>query len=138
MQNQPSRKLFVNLAVHDLATSVEFFTKLGFTFNPKYTDESMACMVLSDQAFVMLLVESRFGDFARKPVADASKATEAIYALEVGSRMEVDAFVNQAFAAGAARAAEPMEESFMYGRSFYDLDGHHWEVFHMDESAMSQ
>lgn len=131
-------KLFVNLPVRDLKRSVDFFTKLGFAFDPRFTDDSATCMILSDEASVMLLAQARFADFARRPVSDASKQTAALYALQVGSRAEVDAMVASAIAAGGAYAAEKQEHGFMYGWSFYDPDGHHWEVFWMDASQMPQ
>jgi predicted lactoylglutathione lyase len=134
----PARKLFVNLPVKDLKRTIDFFTKLGFAFDPRFTDEHATCMILSDEAFVMLLAEARFKDFARRPVSDATKQTEALFAIQVGSRPEVEAMVKTALAAGGKPAAEPQDHGFMYGESFYDLDGHHWEVFWMDASRMPQ
>jgi predicted lactoylglutathione lyase len=133
-----SRKLFVNLPVQDLKRSVDFFTKLGFVFNAQFTDETATCMVLSDDAYVMLLVRSRFEDFARRPVSDATKQTEALFAFQVASRAEVDDVVSRALAAGGAKVSDPQDHGFMYLQSFYDLDGHHWEVFWMDEKQMPQ
>jgi len=132
----PARKIFVNLAVRDLRRSVEFFTKLGFTFDPRFTDEHATCMIISDEAFVMLLVRDRFKDFTKKDICDTTKYTEGLFALSTGSRAEVDAMVNTAIAAGGTHAADPMDHGFMYGWSFYDLDGHHWEVMWMDPAAM--
>ena len=133
-----SRKLFVNLPVKDLKRSIDFFTKLGYTFNPQFTDDSATCMVLSDDAYVMLLVESRFQDFARRPLGDATKQTGALFAFQVGSRAEVDDVLRRALAAGGAKVSEPQDHGFMYLNSFYDLDGHHWEVFWMDEAQAPQ
>jgi predicted lactoylglutathione lyase len=133
-----SRKLFVNLPVQDLKRSVDFFTKLGFVFNAQFTDETATCMVLSDDAYVMLLVRSRFEGFARRPVSDATKQTEALFAFQVASRAEVDDVVSRALAAGGAKVSDPQDHGFMYLQSFYDLDGHHWEVFWMDEKQMPQ
>ena len=133
-----ARKIFVNLPVRDLKRSVEFFTRLGFAFDPKFTDDSATCIILSEEAFVMLLVEERFKDFARKPIGDATRQTAGIFALTAASRAEVDELVDTALAAGAKPAADPMDHGFMYVRSFYDADGHHWEVFHMDLDAMAQ
>jgi uncharacterized protein len=130
-------KLFVNLPVQDLKRSIEFFTRLGFAFNPKFTDEQATCMILSDEAYVMLLVEKRFSDFARKPIADAGRTTEGILAITAGSRAEVDTLTDLALAAGGTPAAEPMDHGFMYGRSFYDPDGHHWELFWMDPAPVA-
>ena len=130
-----SRQIFVNLAVKDLNRSVEFFTKLGFAFDPRFTDEQATCMIVSDEAFVMLLVESRFRDFTKKTIVDAATATEAILALTAESREQVDELAEKALAAGGSPANDPMEMDFMYGRSFNDPDGHLWEVFWMDPSA---
>jgi predicted lactoylglutathione lyase len=133
-----ARKIFVNLAVKDLDRSVEFFTKLGFTFDPRFTDESATCMIVSDEAYVMLLVESRFKDFTKKELADPATQTEAILAVSAESREEVDEFADTALEAGAASANDPMDMGFMYARSFNDPDGHLWEVFWMDPSAIEQ
>ena len=131
-------KIFVNLPVKDLNRSVEFFTKLGFTFNPQFTDESATCMVISDHIFVMLLVESRFKDFTKKEIADASKTTEVLIALDAASREEVDVMVKNAVAAGGSTYREPEDYGWMYGHSFADLDGHQWEFAYMDLSKMPQ
>jgi uncharacterized protein len=132
-----SRILFLNLPVRDLPRSIEFFTSLGFTFNPQFTDENAACMVINDQCFVMLLVEKFFAGFTRKSIADTTTQTEAIVALSAQSTAEVDDIVDKATAAGAQQAGEPMEQDGMYQRSFDDLDGHHWEVLYMDTSGMN-
>lgn len=129
------RKLFVNLAVRDLERSVAFFKGLGFTFNPKFTDESATCMIVNDEAFVMLLVESRFKDFTRRELCDTARATEGLFSIAAESREEVDAIVRTAVETGGAPAMDPMDLGFMYGWSFYDPDGHHWEVFWMDPNA---
>jgi predicted lactoylglutathione lyase len=133
-----SRLIFVNLPVRDLAASTAFFRALGFTFDEKFTDESAACLVVSEQAYVMLLVEGRFADFTTKPVVDARVSTEAILAVSAESREAVDAFADAALNAGATRANEPMDHGFMYGRSFNDLDGHVWEVIWMSPEAVQQ
>ena len=130
-----SRKIFVNLPVRDLARSVDFFTKLGFTFNPQFTAEQATCMIVSEEAFVMLLVEDRFKDFTRKRICDTTTHTEGLFALSCASRAEVDDMVKTAIAAGGSHAADPQDHGFMYGWSFYDPDGHHWEVFWMDPSV---
>ena len=129
------RKLFVNLPVRDLKRSVDFFTELGFTFNPNFTDETATCMIVSDEAFVMLLVRDRFGDFTRKQICDTTTHTEALMSISCASRAEVDALVAKAIAAGGKHAMDPQDHGFMYGWSFYDPDGHHWEVFWMDPEA---
>src|SRR3712207_5353233 len=119
-----SRKLFVNLAVADLQRSVDFFTKLGFSFDPRFTDEQATCMIVSDEAFVMLLVRSRFKDFTKKGLCDATTHTEAILALSAESREQVDELADKALAAGGRPANDPLDHGFMYGRSFEDPDGH--------------
>lgn len=133
-----SRKLFVNLAVKDLDRSVRFFTELGFSFDPRFTDETATCMILSDEAFVMLLVEDRFKDFTSKELADPVKQTEAIMALSADSREQVDELADRAIDLGGSRAVDPVEMEGMYSRSFNDPDGHHWELVWMDTSAMEQ
>ena len=135
MTPQP-RKVFVNLPVRDLQRSVAFFTKLGFTFNPQFTDDSATCMIISEEAYVMLLVEKRFKDFTHKHICDTSTSTEALVALSCRDRAEVDHMVNTALASGGSAALPPADHGFMYAWSFYDPDGHHWEVFHMDPGAV--
>ncbi|MGP4021549.1 VOC family protein [Saccharopolyspora sp. 5N708] len=130
-----SIKTFINLAVKDLDKSVDFFTALGFSFNQEFTDENATCMVISDDAYAMLHVESFFSQFTKKELVDATKATEVLVALGLESRAQVDEMAEKAFAAGAQPANEPMDEGPMYGKSFQDLDGHIWELIHMDLSA---
>jgi uncharacterized protein len=133
-----SRMMFVNLPVKDLSKSVDFFTQLGFEFNPRFTDENATCMVVSEQAFVMLLVEDFFKTFTDKEIADPVTTTEAIFALSAETRQEVDGLVDKAVAAGGRPAGAVQDEDFMYGRSFQDLDGHLWELIWMDPSAIEQ
>lgn len=130
-----ARKLFVNLPVKDLSRSVAFFTKLGFEFDPRFTDETATCMLVGEDAYVMLLVESRFRDFTKKELCDTSTRSEGLFALSAKDRAEVDHLVKTAIEAGGSHAMPPMDHGFMYGWSFYDPDGHHWEVFWMDMSA---
>ncbi|MCE9666389.1 VOC family protein [Myxococcus stipitatus] len=130
------RKLFVNLAVRDLKRSMDFFAALGFTFNPKFTNEQAACMVLSEEGFVMLLTEPYFKTFTQRAVCDTRTQTEGLFALSCSSRAEVDELVKKALAAGGTHAMPPQDHGFMYGWSFYDLDGHHWEVMWMDPAAV--
>ena len=132
MANNRSRKLFVNLAVRDLKKSMEFFSKLGFEFNPKFTDDKAACMIISAEAYVMLLGEPFFRTFTTRELCDTSRQTEGLFGLSCGSRAQVDEMVKKAISAGGKRAADPQDHGFMYGCSFYDLDGHHWEVLWMD------
>lgn len=134
----PARQLFVNLAVRDLPRSKEFFQGLGFTFNPQFTDDNAACMVVNGGAYVMLLAESYFKTFTPRPLCDTTTSTEGLFAFSCGSRAEVDDLVTKALAAGGQPAMDPQDHGFMYVRSFYDLDGHHWEVLWMDASALQQ
>jgi len=131
-----ARKIFVNLAVRDLQKSMEFFATLGFTFNKQFTDDKAACMIISDEAFVMLLSEPFFKSFTKREPCDTSRATEALLALSCGSRAEVDEIVRKAIDAGGRHAMDPQDHGFMYSWSFYDLDGHHWEVLWMDPNAI--
>lgn len=131
-----SRQLFVNLPVADLPRSVAFFTALGFTFNPAFTNEDATCMVVSEQISVMLLVNDYFASFTGKPVADARASTEVLLALSCEARADVDAMVGAAVAAGAATPMPVRDLGFMYQHGFEDLDGHQWEVFWMDAAAM--
>ena len=131
-----SRKLFVNIAVRDLKKSMGFFSALGFTFNPKFTDDNAACMVISDEAYAMLLAEPFFKRFTKRELCDTTRQSEALIALSCGSRGEVDDMVKKAIDAGGTRAMDPADHGFMYGWSFYDPDGHHWEVFWMDPKTV--
>jgi predicted lactoylglutathione lyase len=133
-----SRLIFVNMPVKDLNASTEFFRTLGFDFDQRFTDESCACMVVSDQAYVMLLQESRFADFTSKQIADARTATESIVCVSAESREDVDRFADAALGAGGTPAGEPQDHGFMYGRSFQDPDGHIWEVMWMAPEAVEQ
>jgi uncharacterized protein len=133
-----SRMIFVNLPVADLQRSVDFWAGLGFTFNPQFTDENATCMVISDDACVMLLTEKYFSTFTTRSLVDASRQTEAILALSAESREEVDRLADRAVSTGGSAANPPQDEGFMYGRSFHDPDGHHWEVLYMDPAALEQ
>jgi len=129
-------KIFVNLPVKDLDKSKEFFTKLGFTINPQFTNESAACVVISEDIYVMILLEQFFKTFiANKEISDATKNTEAIVALSADSKAGVDEMADKALAAGATYLRNADDHGFMYSRSFQDLDGHIWEVFWMDLAA---
>jgi predicted lactoylglutathione lyase len=135
MATPRSRKMFVNLVVRDLTRSMDFFRSLGFDFNPKFTDQNAACMIVGDDAFVMLLTEPFFRRFTRRELCDTTTHTEGLFALSCASKAEVDDLVKAAVAAGGSHAMEPQDHGFMYGWSFYDPDGHHWEVFWMDPKA---
>ncbi|MGH3774817.1 MAG: VOC family protein [Pseudonocardiaceae bacterium] len=133
-----STKIFVNLPVKDLGKSIDFFTALGFSFNPQFTDENATCMVISDGIYVMLLTEPFFKSFTNKDVADTTKSTEAIIALGVDSRQQVDEMVDKALASGGQPGRFSNDEDFMYGRSFQDHDGHLWEVLYMDPTMVPE
>jgi hypothetical protein len=129
------RSIFVNLPVDDLPATVAFFTALGFGFDERFADETATCMVIGDGAYAMLLTRERFGEFTAKEVCGPDRI-EAILAVSVDDREEVDRMADTALASGGSPANPPMEYDFMYGRSFHDPDGHMWEVFWMDPDAM--
>ena len=128
-------KIFVNLPVKNLNKSVEFFTKLGYTFDPQFTDETATCMIVAEDIFVMLLTEAKFKTFTPKKICDATKSTEVLVCLTCESRANVDAMVRKAVAAGGTTYNKPQDYGFMYGRSFADPDGHIWELVWMDVAA---
>jgi uncharacterized protein len=131
-----SRKIFVNLPIKSMERSKAFFGALGFEFNPQFTNEQGACMVISDTIYTMLLVEPFFQTFTKKPIADATKTTEVLLCLSCESRGEVDALVKKALAAGGTSPNPPQDHGFMYGHGFTDLDGHVWELMYMDPNAV--
>ncbi|QIP86590.1 VOC family protein [Streptomyces sp. Tu 2975] len=133
-----AQMIFVNLPVKDLEASKAFWGKLGYSFNPQFSDESGACLVFSDTVFAMLLTEARFKDFTKKDIADAATSTEVILALSADSREKVDELVDAALAAGGSPSNDPQDYGFMYGRSFQDPDHHLWEVVWMDVEAMQE
>jgi predicted lactoylglutathione lyase len=130
-----SRKVFINLAVSDLKSSMAFFAALDFTFNKKFTDDNAASMVLNEDGYVMLLSKPFFQGFTEKQICDTATQTECSMGLSCESRGEVDEMVNKAIAAGA-KAMDPTDYGFMYSRGFDDLDGHHWEYIWMDPAAV--
>ena len=129
------RMIFVNLPVKDLEKSKAFFRALGFDFNPDYTDETAACMVIEENIFAMLLTEAKFGEFITGPISDATKATEVLTCLSADSRAQVDDLLAKALAAGARHWKPVMDYGPMYGASFQDIDGHVWELMYMDQAA---
>ncbi|HEX2013819.1 MAG TPA: VOC family protein [Nitrososphaera sp.] len=131
-------KIFVNLPVKDLNKTIAFFTKLGFTFNPQFTDENATCMIVGEDIFVMLLVDKFFKTFTKKEICDTGKATEAIIALSAESRAKVDQMITNVIEAGGTESRAQQDHGWMYGRSFQDIDGHLWEILYMDESAMKK
>jgi predicted lactoylglutathione lyase len=129
-------KIFVNLPVKDLDRSVAFFTKLGYRFNPQFTNESATCMIISDDIFVMLLVEPFFKSFTKKEIPDTSATAQAIIALSAESREAVDKLVGLAMEAGAGAYNQVQDQGFMYVHGFEDLDGQIWEIMWMDPAAI--
>lgn len=136
MSEKAVRHIFVNLAVRDLERSKTFFTELGFELNLHFTDEKAACVVVNEFAAVMLLKEEFFRTFTKRTLCDTSRMTEGLFALSCQSRADVDAMVKKAIEAGGAPAMDPVDHGFMYASSFYDPDGHHWEVLWMDPAAL--
>jgi uncharacterized protein len=131
-------KIFVNLPVKDLNKTIEFFTKLGFRFNPQFTDENATCMIVGEDIFVMLLVEKFFKTFTKKEICDTTKNIEVIVALTAESREKVDQMINKAIEAGGRESREPQDHGWMYGRSFEDINRHLWEIIYMDEKAVKK
>lgn len=130
-----SQQIYVNLPVKNLGLSRAFFTSLGFNFNPQFSNNQAACMIVSENIYVMLLVEDFFKTFTKKPIADATKTTEVLLCLSCDSRDRVDDLVTKALAAGGKAPNPKQDHGFMYGHGFEDLDGHVWELMHMDLNA---
>ncbi|NTV41714.1 MAG: VOC family protein [Syntrophobacteraceae bacterium] len=131
-------KIFVNLPVKDLKRSMEFFTELGYQFNAQFTDETAACMIVSEDIYIMLLTHPKFKEFTPKAICDATKSTEVLVCLSCESREKVDNLVRKAVAAGGTTYAEPKDYGFMYQQGFQDLDGHIWELIYMEPSAIAK
>ena len=131
-----SQQIFVNLPVRDLHKSIAFFTQLGFSFNPQFTDDTGTCMIVGENIFVMLLTEAKFRSFSPNEICDARKATEVLVCLSMETRARVDEMVNAAVVAGGNTYKPSMDLGFMYGHGFQDLDGHVWELVYMDMAAM--
>lgn len=138
MTTQSSRKLFVNLAVTDLQRTTTFWEGLGFVFNRQFTDEKATCMVLSEEAYVMWLRREFFQTFTKRQICDTSTATESLLCISAESREAVDALVKRALETGGSAAMPAQDHGFMYGWSFYDVDGHHWEVMWMDPAFIQK
>lgn len=130
-----TRQMYVNLPVRDMERTKAFFTSLGFSFNPQFTNDQGACMVIGPDSYVMLLVEPFFRNFTKKAIADATQTTEVLVCLSCSSRAEVDELVRKALAAGGTAPQPPQDHGFMYGHGFTDLDGHMWELMFMDPNA---
>lgn len=129
-------QIFINLPVQDLEKSKTFYEQLGFSINPQFTDETAACVVISDTIHVMLLTHEKTREFTSKEIANAHKTTEVLNALSVKSKEEVDEFMDKALNNGGSEAGKTQDLGFMYSRSFNDPDGHIWEVLWMDMEAV--
>lgn len=132
------RTIFPNIPVKDVQKTRAFWTELGFAFDERFCDENAVCMIVNDHASVMLLDEEFFKTFVNKDLTDTASHTEVILAISLESREEVDDLTDRALAAGAQSAKEPQDHGWMYQRSLEDLDGHLWELFHMDEAAFEE
>jgi uncharacterized protein len=135
-EKEMATKIFVNLPVKNLKKSIEFFTKLGFTFNSQFTDETATCMIVTEDIYFMLLTHEKFKTFTPKEICDATKSTEVLLALSIESRAKVDELVSKAVAAGGTTYNNAQDHGFMYTHGFQDLDGHIWEIFYMDQSSL--
>jgi predicted lactoylglutathione lyase len=134
----PGRLLFVNIPVESVERSTAFFAALGFTFDPKFTDETATRMLIGEDASVMLLEREKFQHFSKLPLGDATTHALALYCFSVGSREEVDAVSAAAISGGGTEADGPEDYGFMYSRSFFDLDGHGWQIMWMDPAAAEE
>ena len=131
-------KIFVNLHVKDLKKSIDFYSKIGFTNNPQFTDSTAACMVLSEEIYVMILTHDKFRGFTPKDISDAHKTTEVMNALALESRDKVNEMADNALSSGGSEPRAAQDHGFMYSRAFSDPDGHIWEPFWMDQSNVQQ
>lgn len=130
-------KIFVNLPVKDLKKSMAFFTALGYSFNQQFTDETAACMVISDDIYAMLLTHAKFKEFTPRDICDATKSSEVLICLSCESREHVKDMVAKAVAAGGTTYASEKDHGFMLQHGYQDLDGHIWELIHMDPAAIA-
>ena len=129
------RQIYVNLPIKDLSKTTNFFSHLGFEFDPRFTDDKAACLIIGENIYAMLLKEEFFKTFTNKQIVDAKNNTEVLLALRVDSREDVDQMISRARKAGGSVPREPHDHGFMYEHAFEDLDGHIWEVFYMDPNA---
>ena len=131
-------QIFVNLPVKNLKRSIGFFTQLGFVLNPRFTDETAACMAIDDNIYTMLLTYPKFREFTPKGICDAARSTEVLICLSRDSREAVDNLVSKAFGAGGSIYNAPQDHGFMYAHGFQDLDGHIWELVYLRPDAVEQ
>lgn len=131
-------KIFLNLPVKDLNTAISFYKKLGFSINPKFTNEKGACVVISEYINVMILVEDFYQTFTDKQICDAATTSEVLISISLETREKVDEIIEKAVKAGGTDYKKANDYGWMYQRTFLDIDGHHWEFFYMDESQIPQ
>ncbi len=131
-----AKQIFVNLPVKNLEKTKAFFNAIGFTFNPQFTDEKAACMIIGENIYAMLITEPFFRTFTKKEICNATTHTEVLIAMDAASREEVDSMVQKAVQAGGTTYMKPQDHGWMYGHSFADLDGHQWEILFLDESTL--
>jgi uncharacterized protein len=133
-----TKQIFINLAVKDLEKSMDFYTALGFTNNPQFSDDAGKCMVWSENIFVMLLTHEKFATFATKPIADTKSNIAGLFSLSVESIDNINTIITSGLKAGGTEPSEMKDYGFMQQRTIEDFDGHTWEIFHMDMSKFSQ
>ena len=129
-----AKQIFINLAVNDVQKSMDFYTALGFTNNPQFSDDSGKCMVWSDNIFVMILSHEKFASFATKPLADTKSSLAGLFSVSLDSVEEVNTVIENGLKAGGIEPHEMRDYGFMQQRTIEDFDGHTWEVFYMDMS----
>lgn len=129
-------QIYVNLPVKNLKKSMAFFKGLGFSFNPKFTDNKAACMIIGKNMYSMLIAEKYFKTFTKKEISNAKKTTEVLISLQMKNKAEVDTIMARALKLGGKRYRDPFDYGWMYGDAFADLDGHQWEIFYMNEKKM--
>jgi uncharacterized protein len=132
-----ARQIFINLPTKNLQTTARFFSKLGFRFNPQFSDENAQCMIISDDIYVMFLTESYFRSFTKKDIPDTATSAGAIYSLTAESREAVDDFMQRCIQEGGRDVSQPQTWDFMHTRTFEDPDGHLWEIFYMDMTKVA-
>lgn len=128
--------MYLNIPVKDLNKTNEFFKKLGFSFNPQFSNEQATCVIISESIFVMMVQEEMFKGFSKKEICDTKKSTEVFIGLSAESKEKVIEMVDAAVEAGGSVYSEPQDHGWMYSHSFADLDGHQWDLFYMDVNAM--
>ena len=133
-----ARKLFVNIPISDVQRSITFFEALDFSFNPQFTDATATCMLVGEDAYLMLMTREKFQGFTKgAPLGDSLKETNTLFAISVDRREDVDILYHKALAAGGTKAVDAQDHGFMYVQSFKDLDGYTWELFWMDPAAVN-